>query len=76
MVKLFLAEGRRWSKVAKQLGSQRTEHMVKNRHKTIISRQKRLFPSLSTETSLLRSFLQVPTPVKTEAKSNEQFPTQ
>jgi len=38
LVELLLKVGKRWSKVAKSLGSLRTEHMVKNRYKTIIGR--------------------------------------
>lgn len=63
--------GKRWSKIAKELGNSRTEHMVKNRFKTIYSRQKKLYPSLKSEDLLIKSFIDPPsttpeTPMKDE----------
>jgi hypothetical protein len=46
LTRLFLTEGKKWSKISKMLGGARTEHMVKNRYKTIISRQKKAFPAI------------------------------
>ena len=57
LVKLFLKIGKKWSKVAQNLGNHRTEHMVKNRYKTIIGRQKRFFPHIKDENVLLKYFL-------------------
>ncbi len=57
VVRLFIIEGKRWSQVAKKLGSHRTEHMVKNRYKTILARQKKLFPHIGNENTLIRSYL-------------------
>ena len=56
-MEVLLKIGKRWSKVAKSLG-RRTEHMVKNRYKTVIGRQKRLHPGINDEDSLFRLFLQ------------------
>jgi len=47
LIELMLKVGKRWSKVAKSLGNKRTEHMVKNRFKTIIGREKRLHPEIT-----------------------------
>jgi len=54
---MFINEGKKWSLVSKKLGGSRTEHMVKNRFKTLISRQKKLYPQISNEFSLLKTFL-------------------
>lgn len=82
---LLLTTGKRWSKIAKKLGSSRTEHMIKNRYKTIISKQKKLYPHIKSEDQLIRSYaepsaavvlpktpdkeVQVMTDIKTEHKS-------
>lgn len=36
MIKGIIEHGKKWSKVAKHLGGNRTEHMVKNRFKSMI----------------------------------------
>ena len=41
---LILNMGRKWSKIARELESNRTEHMVKNRYKTILGRLKKENP--------------------------------
>ena len=38
--------GRKWSKIARDLESNRTEHMVKNRYKTILGRLKKENPTI------------------------------
>lgn len=43
--------------VARSLGEQRTEHMVKNRYKTILTKQKKILPSVNNEKHLLMSFI-------------------
>ena len=43
---LILSMGRKWSKIARELESNRTEHMVKNRYKTILGRLKKDNPSI------------------------------
>lgn len=37
----ILSVGRKWSDIAKKLGSHRTEHMIKNRYKTLIIKMKK-----------------------------------
>lgn len=37
MIKTVLAIGKKWSLVARELGSKRTEHMVKNRFKSLLN---------------------------------------
>lgn len=46
IVRLLGQEGRKWSLIAKRLGSHRTEHMVKNRFKTILLKQKKEYPTI------------------------------
>lgn len=48
MVQLLKKEGLRWSLVAKRLGN-RTEHMVKNRYKTILARMRKIHPHIKDE---------------------------
>jgi hypothetical protein len=36
---MVLAQGKKWSSIAKELKNTRTEHMVKNRYKSLLSRQ-------------------------------------
>lgn len=43
---LLIEKGRKWSKIARELESNRTEHMVKNRFKTILGRMKRSYPDI------------------------------
>jgi len=47
LIELLLKLGKRWSKVAKSLGDLRTEHMVKNRYKTILGRERRRHPGVT-----------------------------
>jgi len=54
---MFIEEGKKWSLVSKKLGGSRTEHMVKNRFKTIVGRQKKLHPQIANEFYLLKTFL-------------------
>jgi hypothetical protein len=54
IVNYILFNGRRWSNIAKELGNHRTEHMVKNRYKTLIIKQKKITSRISNENSLLR----------------------
>jgi hypothetical protein len=60
-VEAFLQLGKRWSKVAQHLHSARTEHMVKNRYKTLVGQERRRHPALKDEDTLLRLFLQADT---------------
>jgi hypothetical protein len=39
------------------LGGSRTEHMVKNRFKTLVARQKKLFPHINHEFYLLKTLV-------------------
>ena len=55
LAKLFLNIGKKWSQVSRKMGGSRTEHMVKNRYKSIISKQKKDFPHITSESSLLKS---------------------
>lgn len=57
MVKLFIKDGKKWSQIAKKLGDQRTEHMIKNRYKTILAKQRKEYPKIRNETVLFKSFL-------------------
>lgn len=41
IVQYILKRGRKWSDMAKDLGGNRTEHMVKNRYKTLIIKMKK-----------------------------------
>jgi hypothetical protein len=86
-VALLLSCGKRWSKIAKRLGSSRTEHMIKNRYKTLISKQRKLHPQMKSEDQLIRSYselssgtilptscdkeVQIQTDIKSEDKSEE-----
>jgi hypothetical protein len=58
LAKLFLSEGRKWSQVSRKMGGSRTEHMVKNRYKTLVSKQKKLHPDITNEYALLRTYLE------------------
>lgn len=58
LVEVLMKVGKRWSKVAKSLGGLRTEHMVKNRYKTIVAREKRSHPEINDEDRLFRTYLQ------------------
>jgi hypothetical protein len=73
-VRLFLSEGKKWSQVAKKLGSHRTEHMVKNRYKTILARQRKQHPKVASEATLLKSFLD-PNAVLKYLKREQLTPT-
>jgi len=46
MVESILRDGRRWSRIAKEIQTNRTEHMIKNRYKTIIGRLKKKYPKI------------------------------
>lgn len=69
---LLLEIGKRWSKIAKELGSSRTEHMIKNRYKTIISKQKRLFPHIKSDDQLIRFYGEAPTTTNTLPQEQEK----
>lgn len=49
--------GKKWSKIAKILGGCRTEHMVKNRYKAILSKQRKQYPRVKVDDKLLKLFL-------------------
>ena len=52
-----MEKGKKWSEISKLLGNQRTEHMVKNRFKTILIRQKKIAPDLKNEADLLKNYI-------------------
>ena len=56
-IALLIEKGRKWSKIARELESNRTEHMVKNRFKTILGRMKRSNPDIKDEDKLLEMFM-------------------
>lgn len=58
MARLLMTEGCHWSLIAKKLGKNRTEHMIKNRYKTILCKQKKLFPQIKSENALILSFVE------------------
>ena len=41
---MLIAEGKKWSYVSKKLGGFRTENMVKNRFRTLVSGQHKIYP--------------------------------
>ena len=55
--KFILNEGKRWSKVARSMNTHRTEHMVKNKYKTIMIKLKKQYPEVKNEESLLKCFI-------------------
>ena len=68
IITLFLSIGKKWSKIAKILGGCRTEHMVKNRYKAILSKQRRQYPSIKVDEKLMRLFLDPSTCVEDSKK--------
>jgi hypothetical protein len=48
LVNFAVNEGKKWAAIARALGGRRTEHMVKNRYKSLLSKQMRLM-SLSDD---------------------------
>ena len=53
----ILASGKKWSEIAKSLDNHRTEHMVKNRFKTLTIRLRKKFKDTEDEKELLEKFL-------------------
>lgn len=52
----ILKRGNRWSEIAKALGKSRTEHMVKNRLKTMLIRLRKRYGEEATDEELLVRF--------------------
>lgn len=57
IVEYILGKGRRWSEIGRKLEKQRTEHMIKNRYKTLLIRLKKKYPEIKGESQLLQQFL-------------------
>jgi hypothetical protein len=53
-----MRNGRKWSKIAKELGEKRTEHMVKNRFKSLINVEKKRFSDDIDEEILIKKVYQ------------------
>ena len=45
----MLESGRKWSEIARALGNARTEHMVKNRFKTLVIMLRKKYQPLEEE---------------------------
>ena len=56
IVSFILKHGKKWAIISKELDGKRTEHMVKNRYKSIIITLRKKYPQLDNEEDLLRAF--------------------
>lgn len=58
LIQCVMRNGRKWSKIAKELGEKRTEHMVKNRFKSLINVEKKRFSDDIDEEILIKKVYQ------------------
>lgn len=57
MIEFILKNGKKWSEIGKVLENHRTEHMIKNRFKTLNLKLNKKYSGNYTEKELLLKFL-------------------
>jgi heterodisulfide reductase subunit C len=58
IAKYILENGKKWSEIAKMLENHRTEHMVKNRFKTMTIKLRKNYKDANSERDMLLKFME------------------
>lgn len=70
MALYILENGKKWSEIVKTLENHRTEHMIKNRFKTLLIKLKKKYKEIYSERDLLIKFLEEKEEFEAEDEEN------